>query len=581
MAKIDTKVRELVDMVARGELRLPEMQRRYVWTTTRVRDLLDSLYRGYPSGTILVWETDQESPVRDLAVPQAANAFMTQKLLLDGQQRITSLCAVLEGNPIKVRNRRRDIEILFNLEHPEGPPADLTEVDDDEPSPLFDDEVDSDSDDSEEEGNNIQERLSRRTFVVSSKQLLSIPTWVKVTDIFKVQNDWTILKKLGLQPDDPKYDTYTKRLQRVRAIAEYPYVMQVLERGLAYEEVAEIFVRVNSLGAKLRGSDLAMAQVTARWQNSLRLFERFGEELDEKTWFTLDPGLLLRTLVVFATGQSRFKTIQNITVPRMKDAWDRAKDGLEFAINFLRSNAGIEDESLLSSPMLILAVAYYGAKKNYQLTRGEQISLLRWIHGANVRGSFSRGSTETILDQYLNIITRTGSVDELHRQLLQQVGRINVTAEDFVGRGIRSPLFATSYLALKAKGAKDWLSGLGLSLSHQGKQHTIEYHHIFPKSLLSHEGVEKSQINEIANMAFISGKANRRITNKKPEDYIPTIIESQGKEALLSHCIPDDQALWKIEAYPQFLEWRRIQLATEVNLLLDNPDRVPKAEKVE
>ena len=68
MPKTDITVRELVDKVQRGELRLPEMQRRYIWPATRVRDLLDSLYRGYPSGTILVWETDEEVETKGLAV---------------------------------------------------------------------------------------------------------------------------------------------------------------------------------------------------------------------------------------------------------------------------------------------------------------------------------------------------------------------------------------------------------------------------------------------------------------------------------------------------------------------------------
>jgi hypothetical protein len=81
-------------------------------------------------------------------------------------------------------------------------------------------------------------------------------------------------------------------------------------------------------------------------------FEEFAEEC-EKVWFTFDPGLLVRTLVVFATGQSRFRTVAGISVPTMKDSWEKAKDGLRFAINFLRANAGIEDESLLSSPLLV------------------------------------------------------------------------------------------------------------------------------------------------------------------------------------------------------------------------------------
>src|SRR5262245_28693186 len=128
MSKIDTTVGRLVAMIESGELRLPEMQRRYVWPATRVRDLLDSLYRGYPSGTILVWETDREMPSRDLAVPQETSPFQGHKLLLDGQQRLTSLSAVLRGEPVVVRGRRRPIEILFNLNHPDGPPVEVIEV---------------------------------------------------------------------------------------------------------------------------------------------------------------------------------------------------------------------------------------------------------------------------------------------------------------------------------------------------------------------------------------------------------------------------------------------------------------------
>src|SRR6202046_1719241 len=100
MSKTDISVRQLIDKVEHGELVLPEMQRRYVWPATRVRDLLDSLYRGYPSGAILVWETDREMPSRNLAVDQNRSPFKGHKLLLDGQQRLTSLTAILRGIPV-------------------------------------------------------------------------------------------------------------------------------------------------------------------------------------------------------------------------------------------------------------------------------------------------------------------------------------------------------------------------------------------------------------------------------------------------------------------------------------------------
>src|SRR5438094_10495590 len=99
MAKVDTTVRELVDMVGRGELRLPEMQRRYVWRSTRVRDLLDSLYRGYPSGAILLWEADEGVPLQEFGIQQQRNPYQSTRLLLDGQPRLTSLSAVIRGEP--------------------------------------------------------------------------------------------------------------------------------------------------------------------------------------------------------------------------------------------------------------------------------------------------------------------------------------------------------------------------------------------------------------------------------------------------------------------------------------------------
>src|SRR3981189_3406240 len=99
MAKAEASVEELVGMIDRGELPLPEMQRRYVWRSPRVRDLLDSLYRGYPSGAILLWETDEDVPLQEMAVAQQGNPSQSTRLLLDGHQRLTSPSAAIRGAP--------------------------------------------------------------------------------------------------------------------------------------------------------------------------------------------------------------------------------------------------------------------------------------------------------------------------------------------------------------------------------------------------------------------------------------------------------------------------------------------------
>ena len=565
MPKVDISVRELVDMIDRGELRLPELQRRYVWPATRVRDLLDSVYRGYPSGAILVWETSEDVPARDFAIDQRESAFGTHKLLLDGQQRLTSLSAVLRGEPLKFRNRVRPVEIAFNLDHPEGPPTEVTEVEDDDPfaDPSNEEELELNGN-----GSSVQERVQNRTFVVASRAVLADPRWVKVSDIFNPKvPEWDMLERLVDSPRHPDYQKYMQRLQRVRKIADYQYVMHVVERGLSYEEVAEIFVRVNSLGMKLRGSDLAMAQITARWPGALDKFDEFAEEC-EKVWFTFDPGLLVRTLVVFATGQSRFRTVAGIRVSTMEESWEKAKDGLRFAINFLRANAGIEDESLLSSPLLVIPIAVLAVNNRFRFSDDDERELLHWLFVANATGHYSRGSSETILDVDLaTILRRGGGPRELTELVQQQFGQTRFTASHFAGRSARNPLFQTAYLAVKHAGAKDWRSGLAISLTHSGKYHYIQTHHIFPKAITKQ--FDPAEVNEIANLAFISGGNNRSISSKAPDVYLPDIVQARGSEALTAQGIPLDPDLWQLENFRAFLEYRRAELARMVNEFLD------------
>jgi len=562
MSKTDIKLSELVDMIKNGELRLPEMQRRYVWRATRVRDLLDSLYRGYPSGSILVWETDKEQPNRELAVTQDISPFTGHKLLLDGQQRLTSLTSVMNGEPVKVKNRKKPIDILFNLDHPESL-FEFTEVDSDMDSPLPESEEMEDEENGEDDLT-LQDLLKQKTFVVAGKVFAQQKNWVSVTDVFKANSDLELLKAAGITSfEDPRYEKYSTRLKKLRSIKDYQYSMHVLPKTLSYEEVAEIFVRVNSLGVKLRGSDLALAQITARWPNSLKLLEEYQQECEEH-WMTLDLGLLVRGMVVFATHQARFDKVATTHIDKFKEGWEKAKEGLNFAINFLRTNANIEDESLLSSPLFFIVLAYFIDSRNGKLTEQEEKYLLYWFYVANMKGRYSRGSTESLLDADLNVIKKGGGPKELIEVLLQQFGRLDVDIQDLVGRGAGSPLFSMVYLTLKAKGAKDWYSGLGISLNSQGKYHYIQYHHIFPKSLLKKD-YDKSEINEIANMAFISGKTNRHISNKEPKVYFIDIIKNRGEEAIIAQCVPTEPELLELNNYKSFLTKRRGLLKDAVN----------------
>lgn len=550
MAKAEATVEELVGMIERGELRLPEMQRRYVWRATRVRDLLDSLYRGYPSGTILLWETDEEIPIRNFDISQQSNPYQTTRLVLDGQQRLTSLSAVIRGEPVSVRGRKRPIDILFNLEHPDQLEV-VTEVNEDgaEDEDLIADETDATEDE-------LQKRLERMTFVVATKKLEQLPHWVKVTDVFKSDSDRHFLKRAGVTDlDDPRAEKYSQRLARLRAIRKYVYRMDILERTLSYDEVTEIFVRVNSLGAKLRSSDLALAQITAKWRGALKTFEDFQDEC-AKVGFDLDLGLHLKNLVAFATGQSRFLTVGSLPRDVLEKAWRQCVPGMEFALNFMKSNVGIDSPALLSSPYILVTVAFYGHMRGYQIDSDQADRLRQWVLLANAKGRYSRGSSETVLDQDLALLRQGEGVDELTERLRLQVGRLDVTPEELEGRTQRSALFKTMFLAFRAAGARDWYSNLAIALGHRGHQHHLQFHHIFPKAVLK-DHYSNREADDIANLAFLGGRTNRQISHKPPSEYLPPLIARLGHSPFKSQCIPTDRALLEVASYKEFLAERR------------------------
>lgn len=563
MAKAEASVEELVGMIERGELRLPEMQRRYVWRSTRVRDLLDSLYRGYPSGAILLWDTDEVVPLQEFAVAQQKNPYQSTRLLLDGQRRLTSLSAVIRGEMVSVRGRKKPIDVLFNLDHPDQV-ALVTEVnedgDDEDDDDLIDDEADSSKDE-------LQKRFDRMTFVVGTPRLEQLPQWVKVTEVFKSDSDAPFLKRAGVTGfEDPRYEKYSQRLARLRSIRKYVYRMDVLERRLSYDEVTEIFVRVNSLGAKLRSSDLALAQITAKWRGALKVFQAFQAQCS-KAGFDLDLGLHLKNLVAFGTGQSRFLTVSGLRLEMLQRAWEECVPGMEFALNFLRSNASIDSPALLSSPFLLVTLGYYGHKRNYQIAAEESQRLRYWVLVANAKGRYSRGASETLLDQDLATLRDGGGASELIDRLRLQVGRLDVAPEELEGRNQRSALFKTMFLAFRAAGAKDWRSNLAIALDHSGSSHRLQFHHVFPKAVLK-SSYRSRDADDIVNLAFIGGKTNRQISDKPPVQYFPPLVEKSGPAAFESQCIPTDPALLVVDGYKNFLAERRKAVTRRLNEVL-------------
>lgn len=229
---------------------------------------------------------------------------------------------------------------------------------------------------------------------------------------------------------------------------------------------------------------------------------------------------------------------------------------MEFALNFLKSNVGIDSPALLSSPFLLVTLGYYGHKRNYQIGAEESHRLRHWALVANAKGRYSRGSSETLLDQDLATVRQEGSADELIDRLRLQVGRLDIAPEELEARNQRSALFKTMFMAFRAAGARDWRSNLTISLDHKGSHHRLQFHHIFPKAVLKSSYMSR-EADDIANLAFVGGGTNRKISDKPPSQYFPPLIEKSGLTAFEAQCIPTDSTLLGVEAYKRFLAERR------------------------
>ena len=553
MERRDVSIEALVSKIKHGEIKLPEMQRSYVWTDTRVRDLLDSLYRDYPSGAILIWDAKGEGATRDFSISQEKTESF--QLLLDGQQRLTSLSAILLGKDIRAKKGTRSIDILFNLKHPEYMQT-STE----------DGGVHNEDENPEVADARKRDDPEKMTFVVKTNKIQEKPHWVSVTEVLRNSNDAKILKDCGIKGwDDPRGQKYADRLDKLRKIKDYQYDVHVLERDKSYEEVTEIFVRVNSLGATLRSSDLALAQITAKWPGSLEILEEFQKECKEKD-FDVELGIFIRNLVIFATEQPKFNIVSNLSQKCLEDGWKHSKAGFEYALNFLESNIGINSPALLSTPYLIITLGYFASQNDFKLSPKMEKELRYWALIANAKGRYSSGSIETVLSQDITSIGKKEALPAMIRSLRKQFTRLDVLPEDLEGLNSQSAYFKTMFLIFKEDGAKDWHDGLVISLDHSGGSHKLQSHHIFPQACLKERGdVDKKKINDIANLCFIGGKTNRKIGKKPPSQYLPEIVEKHGKDVLEKQCIPTKKDLWEPENYDAFLQERRRLIVNRMN----------------
>lgn len=475
-------------------------------------------------------------------------------LLLDGQQRLTSLTSIIKDQELLVRGRRKSLDIVFNVLHPE--------FDDEE---LLDADAEVEDEEGEEEEIDALD-FEKKTFVVATRRLMNQPGWISLRKVFKedqVSLWMAVVECLGLDLKSDKAKLISTRISKLKDIAKVPIPIVTLPSTMDYRTVTDVFCRVNSAGARLRGSDLALAQITSRWHGSLKLFEEFQKKCEIHGQQLFDLGFLVRALVVFMTGQCKFLTIASIPLEKYDEAWKQTTDALETAFDVVRG-WGLETFTLLSAPSLIITLAYYLNKRPDEM---EDLSLLhKWLLVASICGHYSKGSSESIMDQDLSSIDRGIPLAEMFQSFQKQGWIGKITEDEIRGKFHGCAYFGLMYLAMHEAGAKDWYQDSVISLGNVGAVLKVQFHHICPQALLKATNkYDKTEINDISNLAFIGGNTNRRISADAPEKYLPKISEENRR----AQCVPLDETLYPVDHFREFLSARRKLLVDMLNKYLE------------
>ncbi len=517
------KISTILDHIDSGHIALPEFQRGYVWNRDQVRAFFDSLYRRHPVGGLLVWVTESNTAAHRGEAPVAAGVV---KLLLDGQQRVTSLYGVVRGEP-----------------------------------PRF-------FDGNAQAFTGLQFNLGSETFsFYQPVTMKDDPVWIDVTRL--MQGGTAGLGAFATQlSNDPatagKVGEYIGRLSSLLSITDIElHEEHVTGADKSIDVIVDIFNRVNSGGTKLSKGDLALAKICAEWPEARdEMKTRLKKWTDAGYSFNLD--WLLRSVNAVLTGEARFQFLHDKSSQDIRDALDRATDHIDTCLNLIAGRLGLDHDRVIFGRYALPIMVRYLDVHRGPLSEKDRDKLLFWFVHAGMWGRFS-GSTETYLDQDLATLdVPEQGVDRLLDQLRLWHGALRVEPGHFTGWSLGARFYPVLYLLTRMGEARDWGTGLPLTASLLGKMNRLEVHHIFPKSQLYKRGYKRPEVNALANYCFLTKDTNLSIRNRTPEVYFPE-IEDKHPGALASQWIPMDRYLWRIDNYRDFLEARKAMLAAEAN----------------
>ncbi|MEQ8405772.1 MAG: DUF262 domain-containing protein [Oceanicaulis sp.] len=584
--KVDYPLSALIEYIRLGDIALPDLQRPFVWKNAKIRNLFDSMYRGYPVGYLLFWKPSELGGAHAIGAG-ASPQHQANLLIVDGQQRLTALYAVITGSPVVRENYSTEtVSIAFD------PVAEKFEV----------------------------------TDAAIRRDPRFIPN---ITDVLKPGADaWEIaeayLDRLEqIDPLDPDVKRRARKaIQGLANLRNYPFTALELSPAIDEEQVAEVFVRINSEGKKLNQSDFILTLMSVFWEDGRKALEAFcGEARQPKAapgasahnlLFRPDPDQLLRVAVGLGFRRARLKSVYSLLRGKDMDADEVSVERRDAQFEILREaqgevlnlthwheflkavrSAGFQSDRMISSKnaLVFAYTLYLIGRTQFGIPINEMRPLISaWLFMTSLTGRYT-SSPESAMEADLAALRNVTTAEEFVARL-KRIQSSVLTSDywaitlpnDLATSAATGPSKNAYFAALAVLGAKALYSNQPvkelMDRTAQAKRSAVETHHLFPKGYLRSLGVTSArETNQIANYAVAEWSDNASFGDRAPADYAPEAEAKFSGRALqdqyFHHALPDG---WMHMEYRDFLEKRRELIAGVIRQAYDQLQPAASAE---
>jgi hypothetical protein len=563
--KVDYTLGPLIADIALGKIGLPDLQRPFVWKNAKVRNLFDSMYRGYPVGYFLFWDA---AAIDSKGIGTNAKQKVPQLLIVDGQQRLTSLYAVVKGIPVIRENYGTEkIEIAFNPLDQSFEVADAA--------------------------------IRKNKSYIHDISVL----WADGMNQFKFIGNYIKELKATREISDAEEEKISDAISRLYNLTSFPFTALELSASVDEEQVSQIFVRINSEGKTLKQADFILTLMSVFWDEGRKELEAFCRSAKQPVvdkpgpynhFIRPKPDQLLRVAVSVAFRRARLQYVYSILrgkdltteefSPERRDAqFEILKQAQARVLNlqhwhdFLKAlvQAGYRSDTMISSEtnLLYCYVFYLIGRTEYcvnEYTLRQVIA--QWFFMVNLTSHYR--SYESDMEFDLARLRDVNTADDFVA-VLRQVCASVLTPDfwsiklpnDLATSAARSPSLFAFFAAQNLLGAKVLFSQHKVSdlldPYTQAQRASLERHHLFPKAYLKTQGiVDTRDTNQIANFTVVEWGDNAKISDKPPTEYLPELSQrfstQEMEQMYYWHALPET---WEQMEYREFLKQRREMMA--------------------